>query len=165
MKAVRLYPRWHNYKLSDPQCLDLVRTAAAQRMAISIPVRVEDRRQQSWLVDVPDVNHEEIATLVKSVPDARFLLHNGNGFIRSSLGTRDSGLPSNYVIDISLLTVELANEAGRLLANLGDDRVVFGTGMPFHYPDPALAKLELLDVSESVKQKIRGSTAASLLGI
>ena len=93
------------------------------------------------------------------------MLHNGSGFLRSSLGTRDSGLPSNYVIDISLLTVELANEAGRLLANLGDDRVVFGTGMPFHYPDPALAKMELLDVSESVKQKIRRQTAAGLLGI
>ena len=165
MKAVRLYPRWHNYKLSDPQCLDLVRTAAAQRMVISIPIRVEDRRQQSWLVDIPDVNHEEIAGLVKAVPDARFMLHNGSGFLRSSLGTRDSGLPSNYVIDISLLTVELANEAGRLLANLGDDRVVFGTGMPFHYPDPARAKMELLDVSESVKQKIRRQTAAALLGI
>ena len=73
--------------------------------------------------------------------------------------------PNSYYTRRSLLTVELANEAGRLLANLGDDRVVFGTGMPFHYPDPALAKLELLDVSESVKQKIRRQTAAGLLGI
>jgi predicted TIM-barrel fold metal-dependent hydrolase len=165
MKAVRLYPRWHNYKLSDPQCLELVHAAAANRMVISIPIRVEDRRQQSWLVDIPDVNHEEIATLVKHVPDARFMLHNGSGFLRSSLGLRDSRLPPNYVIDISLLTVELANEAGRLLSTLGDDRVVFGTGMPFHYPDAALAKMDLLDVSEAVKQKIRHTTAAALLNI
>jgi len=134
-------------------------------MAVSIPIRVEDRRQQSWLVDIPDVNHEEIAGLVKSVPDGRFLLHNGSGFIRSSLGKRDSGLPPNYVIDISLLTVELANETAQLLTSLGEDRVVFGTGMPFHYPDPALTKMELLQVSGPVREKIRRGTAAALLGI
>jgi uncharacterized protein len=165
MKAVRLYPRWHNYKLSDAECLELVHAATERHMVVSIPIRVEDRRQQSWLVDIPDVLHEEIAALVKAVPGGRFMIHNGSGFVNSSLGRRDTTLPRNYVIDLTLLAVELANEVGQLLANLGQDRVVFGTGMPFHYPDPALVKLELLDVPESVKVKIRHETAAALFGV
>ena len=37
-------------------------------MVVSIPIRVEDNRQRSWLVDVPDVPLAEIAALVKAVP-------------------------------------------------------------------------------------------------
>ena len=164
-KGLRLYPRWHNYRLTDPRTLELVRAAAARSMAISIPLRVEDRRQQSWLVDIPNVEHEEIAALVKAVPEARFILVNGSGYTGSALGRRGSGLPANYVIDIALLSAELSNEIGHLIANLGEDRVVFGTGMPFHYPDPALAKLEILDAADSVKEKIRSGNAARLLGL
>jgi predicted TIM-barrel fold metal-dependent hydrolase len=165
MKGLRLYPRWHNYRLTDASCLEMVEAATARGMVISIPVRVEDRRQQSWLVDVPDVDLEEIASLVEKAPKSTFILVNGAGFLGSRLGRAASGLPSNFVIDISRLGVELGNEAGKLLAALGEDRLVFGTGIPFHYPDPALIKLALLEAGDEVKEKIRRRTAARLLGL
>jgi uncharacterized protein len=165
MCGVRLYPRWHNYRLTGPECRELVQAAADRSMVISIPLRVEDRRQGSWLVDVPDVDREEIASLIKGSPHARFILVNGSGYDSSSLGRKASGLPSNYVIDIALLTAELANETSGLIENLGEDRVVFGTGIPFHYPGPALTKMQVLHVDERVKEMIRWRNAASLLGI
>ena len=58
----------------------------------------------------------------------------------------------------------MANEFGQLLSQLGPDRLVFGTGMPFHYPDPALLKVEVLDASEEVKEQIRSRNALALLG-
>ncbi|MCC6367671.1 MAG: amidohydrolase family protein [Bryobacterales bacterium] len=163
MRALRLYPRWHNYKLTDATCLELVHKAAERGLAVTIPMRVEDRRQQSWLVDIPDVNRDEAADLIKAVPQASFILMNGSGFASSILGRKNNGLPANYAIDISLLTAELNNEIGQLLSNLGEDRVVFGTGMPFHYADPALTKLEILDASEAVKEKIRRGNARRIL--
>lgn len=69
----------------------------------------------------------------------------------------------NY--DISLLRVELDNEVGQLIENLGPERVVFGTGMPFHYPDPAILKVEILEASEAVKERIRRGNTASLLAL
>jgi predicted TIM-barrel fold metal-dependent hydrolase len=165
MKGLRLYPRWHHYRLTEPACLELVRAAAAAGLVLSIPIRVEDRRQQSWLVDIPDVDHAEIAALVRAAPEARFLLLNGSGFVNSALGRKDSGLPPNYSIEISLLTALVSDELGRLLEALGEDRLLFGTGMPFHYPDPALIKLEMLEAPESVKEKIRRGNAARLLGL
>ena len=60
MKGLRLYPKWHNYALSDRCCLDLIHRATERRMVVSIPIRVEDYRQRSWLVDVPDVPLAEI---------------------------------------------------------------------------------------------------------
>jgi predicted TIM-barrel fold metal-dependent hydrolase len=163
MKGVRLYPNWHQYRLTDSICREFVQAAAARKMAISIPMRVEDRRQGHWLADVPDVSHADSADLVKAVPEAQFIFNNGTGYAGSALGRKDNGLPNNYVIDISLINDLVANELGALLRNLGDDRIVFGTGMPFHYPDPALLKLEVLDASAATKQKIAEGNARRLL--
>jgi len=163
MTGLRLYPKWHNYSLSDPCCGELIAAATERNMVISIPLRVEDNRQRSWLLNVPDVPQAEIVALVKAHPQARFLLLNGAGYVSSALGRKDNGLPPNYAIEISRLTAVLANELGQLLTNLGPDRLVFGTGMPFNYPDPALVKLEVLDTPEPDKERIRHQNAATWL--
>jgi uncharacterized protein len=165
MKGLRLYPGWHNYALRDHACLELVHAAAERGLPISIPIRVEDRRQRSWLADIPDVSHEEIAALVQAVPQARFILVNGSGYTGSALGRAGNTLPKNYWIEISLLTAEIGNELARLLSVLGEDRLLFGTGMPFQYADPAILKLDILDAPAPVKEKIRSANAARLLGI
>jgi predicted TIM-barrel fold metal-dependent hydrolase len=165
MSGIQLYPKWHNYRLSDRSCLDLVQAATERGMVVSIPGRVEDVRQRSWLIDVPEVPLPEIVALVKACPQARFLLVNGLGYVNSPLGRKDSGLPANYVIELSRLSALLANEIGQLLTQLGADRLVFGTGMPFNYPESALLKLEVLEASKEDKEKIRWRNAAKLLGL
>lgn len=163
MTGLRLYPKWHNYSLSSPECQELINAATQRGMAISIPMRVEDSRERSWLLNIPDVPLAEIVELVKAHPKARFLLLNGLGYTGSPLGRKNNGLPSNYAIELSRLSAVLANEIGQLITNLGADRLMFGTGMPFNYPDPALVKLEVLDASEPDKEKIRSQNAASWL--
>jgi len=165
MKGLRLYPKWHNYALADACCRELIDAATKRTMPISIPLRVEDYRQRSWLADIPDVPVSEIVELVKSYPKASFLVLNGAGFSGSPLGRKDSGLPDNYVIEISRLRAVMESDIGGLVAKLGPDRVVFGTGMPFNYPDPSLVKVEVLDATEEVKEKIRWKNTARILGI
>ncbi|MBL8241610.1 MAG: amidohydrolase family protein [Bryobacterales bacterium] len=164
MTGLRLYPNWHNYKLSSAVCLELVNAAAERRMVVSIPFRVEDRRQQSWLVDIPDVAARDAAALARAVPSARFIFGNGSGFAASELG-RASGNPPNYWIEISLLTALLTNEIGQLMQSLGAGRILFGSGMPFHYPEGATAKLEVLDASAAAKERIARANAKELLGL
>lgn len=163
MTGLRLYPKWHNYQLSSPCCGELMDAATERGMVISIPIRVEDNRQRSWLLSVPDIPLEEIVELVKKHPKARFILLNGIGYTRSPLGRKDNDLPSNYAIGLSRLSAVLANELGQLITNLGAKRVMFGTGMPFKYPDPALVKLDVLDASEAEKEKIRSQNAMTWL--
>lgn len=165
MVGLRLYPKWHNYQLSSPCCRDLVHAATERGMVISIPIRVEDNRQRSWLLNVPDVALEEIVELVKANPKARFILLNGIGYIGCLLGRKNNSLQSNYAIGLSRLSATLANELGQLITNLGAGRVMFGTGMPFNYPDPALVKLEVLDISEADKEKIRSQNAITWLSL
>jgi predicted TIM-barrel fold metal-dependent hydrolase len=163
MRGLRLYPAWHSYKLSDSRCLELVRAATARGLIVSIPIRVEDFRERSWLVDIPDVPLDDVAALVRACPEARFVLLNGSGFVRSPLGRADKGLPANYRIEISRLTALLDNEIGALVKSLGPDRLVFGTGMPFNYPDPALLKVEVLTASPERKEKILWRNAGEWL--
>jgi len=163
MAGLRLYPKWHNYQLSSACCRELVNAATERGMAISIPIRAEDNRQRSWLLNVPDVPLDEIIELVKAHPKARFILLNGIGYTGCPLGRTDNGLPSNYAIELSRLSAVLANELGQLITNLGAERVMLGTGMPFNYPDPALVKLEVLGASEADKKKIRSQNAMTWL--
>jgi len=163
MRGLRLYPQWHNYRLSDRCCHDLVNAAAKRKMLVSIPIRAEDNRQRHWLVDIPDLPLEDIVAVVKACPRAKFVLLSGTGFTGSPLGRKDNGLPSNYYIGISRMSAVLANEAGQLIANLGAQHVVFGTGMPFHYPDPALTKFKVLEATDKDKEKIGWQNAAKLL--
>ncbi|MHC4241385.1 MAG: amidohydrolase family protein [Planctomycetota bacterium] len=163
MAGLRLYPRWHSYQLSSACCRELVNAATERGMVISIPIRVEDNRQRSWLLNVPDVPLEEIVELVKAHPKARFILLNGIGYTRCPLGHKNNDLPSNYAIELSRLSAVLANELGQLITNLGAERVMFGTGIPFKYPDPALVKLEVLDANEADKEKVRSKNAMTWL--
>jgi hypothetical protein len=134
-------------------------------MVVTVPVRVEDPRQRTWLVNIPEVPLGEIEALIRACPKSRFVILNGAGFASTPLGRKDSGLPANYWIEICRLTAVMTNELGRLVSNLGADRIVLGTGMPFHYADPALLKVEVLDASAEDKQRIRRGTAAALLGL
>ena len=163
MKGLRLYPKWHNYQFSSPCCRELIDSVTERGIVISIPIRVEDNRQRSWLVNTPDIPLEEIVELVKAYPKARFILLNGIGYTGCLLGRKDNGLPSNYAIELSRLSAVLANELGQLITNLGAKRVMFGIGMPFNYADPALVKLEVLDASEPDKEKIRLQNAMNWL--
>lgn len=163
MKGLRLYPHWHNYNMTGQACLELVHAATERGMAISIPFRVEDRRQQSWLVDIPDVTALEAEALVRAVPKASFLFGNGSGFASSALGRKNNGLPANYAIEISLLSAVVSNEIGALIAAIGDDRILLGSGMPFHYPQASLLKVDVLDASAATKAKIREGNARRLL--
>lgn len=163
MKGLRLYPKWHNYELASPCCRQLIDAATERNMVISIPIRVEDNRQRSWLLNIPDVPLEEIVELVKAHPKARFVLLNGIGYTRCPLGRKDNGLPSNYALGLSRLSATLTNELGQLVTNLGAERVMFGTGMPFNYPDPAIVKMEVLDATEADKKKIRSQNATTWL--
>jgi len=165
MKGVRLYPRWHNYKLSDPRCRALVNAAAERNMVISIPVRVEDRRQQGWLIDIPDVDLNEIAGLVRACPKARFNVANASGVAGSALVRGRDDVPTNFAVDISRTSSEFENELGRLLKTLGEDRVLLGTAMPFQYAGIAFAKLDMLGASDALRQKICSQNPARWLGL
>ena len=83
MRGLRLYPKLARLRASPiASCLDLVDAATEPGWIVSIPIRVEDARQRSWLVDVPDVPLGGRRRAGDALPRARFLLLNGIGLSR-----------------------------------------------------------------------------------
>jgi len=164
-RGVRLYPTYHRYTLQDTCCHELVQAATSLGMLISIPQRVEDNRERHWLVDAPDVDLADVARLVAVHPEARFLVTNALGVTGSDLVMRRDDLPANYWVDICRPEVVYGKEALRLIEALGVDRIVFGSSIPFSYPEPATARLEVLQRLWYDVEKIAGGNAKALLGM
>jgi predicted TIM-barrel fold metal-dependent hydrolase len=160
-RGLRLYPAYHNYRLSDARCSELIR--AAEDVLISIPVRQVDYRQRHWLVDAPDVSLADIASLVATHPEARFIILEGAGYLGSDLVKRATELPANYWLEISRPDAVYSDEIGGLLSTLGPKRLVFGSGIPFKYPEPATLRLEVMRASEEEKDLIRSGNISALL--
>ena len=163
-KGLRLYPNYHEYALSDPCCGELIEAATKLGLIVTIPVRQIDQRQRHWLLEIPDVALSDLEALVARHPDAQFVFVNGLGFTGSRLGQVDNDLPDNYALGISRMRATMGDEVGALVRNLGADRVLLGTGMPFKYPEAALLKVEVLDASEDTKRAILGANAQRMLG-
>jgi hypothetical protein len=163
-KGLRLYPAYHRYQLSDACCHELVEAAASLDLLISVPQRVEDYRQRHWLIDAPDVNLNELAALIGAHPEAKFLVTNALGVHGSDLVLRKDDLPANYWVDICRPDVVYGKEALKLIEALGVDRIVFGSGIPFNYPEPATLRMEVLPLSEDDKAKIGSGSIEGLLG-
>jgi hypothetical protein len=164
-RGLRIYPSWHAYKLTDGAAHDLAVAAAELNMVVSIPQRVEDYRQRHWLLDTPDVNLNEMATLVTAHPDTKFLVTNAAGIAGTDLVTKKADLPDNYWVDMCRPDVVYTKELERLVEALGVDRIVFGSCIPFCYPEPAIIRMEVLrDLGYDVEQ-IGAGNISNLLGL
>jgi predicted TIM-barrel fold metal-dependent hydrolase len=162
IRGLRLYPKYHRYALADPNGKALIDEAAARGLVISVPLRVEDYRQRSWLLDIPDMPASEVAEAARAHPEAKFLPVNGLGYLGTAFG-KPGEVRGDYGLEISRLSAVVQEELQKLIAAVGAEHLVFGSGMPFTVPEVPLLKLEVLDAAEEVREAIRWRNAARLV--
>src|SRR5690606_19235182 len=138
MKGIRLYPVYHEYDITDEPCLALVRAARDRGMPVSIPLRMIDMRQRSWLDVGTELDLNHVASLVKEVPDAKYIVLD----TRQALGrdTTEESLNLLQQADILFDTVRgcgvpITGYSGvslhYLLQHFGPEKIAFGTDTPF----------------------------------
>ena len=163
MRGLRLFPSHHRYELTLPECLELVRDAAARGLHVAIPLRLEDRRQQHWMDATDDVKLTDVAALSRACPDANVVVLEAAG-VEGSVFVTDPALAGVRVsFEFSRMATVLQRTIPRLLERLGAARLLFGTGMPLKIPGPAVLKLELLDAPEDVKSQLAHGNMERLL--
>ncbi len=52
MKGLRVYPQYHDYDITDPSFIELVKLARDRGLPVAIDIRMVDSRQRSWM-DIP----------------------------------------------------------------------------------------------------------------
>jgi uncharacterized protein len=163
-KGLRLYPPYHDYGLDEDCCHEMVDAAAELGMVIEIPITVHDLRQSHWLVEVSPVAANDIAALVADHPAAKFVILQGNGFTGSELVTQLEQLPANYWFEMSLQDSYYRKELQQMKESVGAERLVFGTGICFRYPEPAFVRMEGLQATAGEKEMIFSGNMLGLLG-
>jgi hypothetical protein len=165
MKGIRLYPLYHDYELTDPSCIELVRNARDQGLIIAFTIRMVDSRPRSWM----DVNKEwslkDIIPVIREVPDAKYLVLNiSNG---TQLNDEDTKCfkDSDVVFDTSGKNIV---DLGKLLNKYGKDMFAFGSHSPLFDYLTGLLRIESLrpdEADENTKELLRSGNAKRILGL
>ncbi len=165
MKGIRLYPKYHDYDITNPACIELVKMSRDKGLPVVFDLRMVDRRTSSWI----DINKEwslkDIAPIVRAVPDAKYLIVNvANG---TALSEEDTGLFKKASL--------LMDSSGRnmvdwsdLFQRFGTDHFCFGTQSPILDYFSGLLRIESLrenEADEKTKDLLRSGNIKRMLGI
>jgi len=158
-KGIRLYPQYHNYMLTDDECLRFISKVSEMNLVVSIPVRLRDKRGRHWMDAARDIDFAEVEQLASKSPDSKIVLLESRGAENSTLVKY-----GNIYFETSRISTTLG-EMKKLFQLVGASRLVFGSGAPLKYISPATLRVQLLDVREEMKEKIFWRNAFSLLGL
>ena len=165
MKGLRLYPLYHRYNLLDPESRELLQEAAKRKLPVEIPVMLVDPRQHHWMDVDTQLSLNDILEAADKNPENTFIILNSKTADPVLERCKSGKPPKNIFIEMSRLTAVLNKSIQAVISCLGVEKVVFGTGIPFHYAKPALIKMEILDISEEEKEKIYWKNISKLINL
>ena len=140
MSAYRIHPTYHGYELTAPAVLDLADILAGANRPLFIALCVDEERFQHPAIRVPEVSVSEIGAFVSRVPDTTIVL---NGVKTSQV---QELFWTSDVLDLVYLDIDALDQDFRGLRTVvekyGVERLVYGSQMPFLYPEAALMVAE-----------------------
>lgn len=172
IKGLRIYPQYHDYKLTDATCIELVKMARDEDLVVGLTVRMVDSRQKSWM-DLDQVAGTakseqglvDLLSVIKEVPDTKyFILNLANGY---QLKNEDFELLMKSKVLLDTSGRSLTNMA-QAIAFYGADKFAFGTHAPVLDYLTGMLRIESLrdgEASESTKELLRWRNAQKMLNL
>ncbi|MCE5346536.1 MAG: hypothetical protein LLG13_09665 [Bacteroidales bacterium] len=165
IKGIRLYPLYHDYELTDPSCIELVKNARDLGLIVAFTIRMVDSRPRSWMDLSKEWSLKDVIPIIKEVPDAKYMILN------ISTGTQldDENIKifkdANVVFDTSGKNI---SNLADLLKKYGKNKFAFGTHSPILDYLTGLLRIESLRAEEADKatmELLRSGNAKRILGI
>ena len=173
MKGIRLYPLYHDYEITDTRCFELIKEARDRNMPVAFSLRMVDLRQRSWMDVERELGLNDIANVIKEVPDASYMVLDTRIREGADATTEESTRilrKANLVFDTvraSGVPVIGPNGAGLqdLIDTFGREKLAFGTETPFcDYVTPFL-RVEVYPGDMATKELIWHGNARRILGM
>jgi uncharacterized protein len=165
MKGVRLYPLYHDYDLTDPACIELVKAARDKNLVVALTCRMVDSRARSWMDIQTEWSLKDVMPIIMAVPDAKYMILN----VANSLDLTEDEFAlfskSNVLIDTSGRAL---SNPGETIKKFGKDKFAFGTHTPILDYSTGRLRIESLreaEADEATKDLIRSGNARKMLGI
>ena len=162
--AIRAAPGQYGLAPTGPAMVQLVQRCAAAGIPIVLAVRLEDGRQRQPEDTAPELPAAAVRTLIRLDRRARLLVtHAERSFIEEVHFGSTPDEASRIWWDISWVWGPPEDHLQQLLATMGSDRFVFGTGQPLRIPETAVARLDLLELELEARQAIESGNVRSLM--
>lgn len=172
MRGVRVFPRYHDYEITDPALIKLVKMSKDMGLPVFFVNRMVDSRQRSWMdldyvpyTPKPEWTLKNFMPIIKAVPDAKYVISNVcNGF---ALTTADDELFKKASVLMDTSGRSLVN-LGQLIEIYGADRFAFGTHSPVLDYLTGLLRIESLqknEADEDTKEQLRWGNAKKFFDI
>jgi hypothetical protein len=165
MKGIRLYPMYHDYELTDPACIELVKTARAKNLVVAMHMRMVDSRPRSWMDLSTEWSLKDIMPIIRTVPDAKYMILNVAN--STELDDNDLGLIKNAEVVMDTSGRE-TSKLSELMKRFGNNKFAFGTHSPILDYTTGQLRIEALRESEAdevTKELLRSGNAKRILGL
>lgn len=157
-RAVRLYPGLaQGYHLGSKFADEIVATAGEIGILVIVPTR------PMMHFRFPPLSIEQVAELASRHPRTNILLSGPNYSTEFTSAVEALQRCDNMTIEISCL--QGFGGITQMIDTIGADRVLFGTGLPLHYPACGIAKLDHSGLDETQLRAVASENAQRLLGI
>ncbi len=148
VRAVRLLPRYHNYRLGARAVGELATELVRRKLRLIVQVRLIDERHEYHAMTIKPVPAAEVAALGWRHPQLRVL---ASGLLRSEIL---AVLPKNPRLLADLSFAEWHDTIPHLLAQVSARQLVFASHTPFLVTAAARAKLETSVVAAANLKRI-----------
>lgn len=172
MKGVRIYPKYHDFDIVDPACIELVKRVRDHGLPVAFNIRMVDSRQRSWM----DIDYvvgtakrewtlKNILPIIKEVPDAKYMILNyANSAV---LNAEEMKLIENADLLFDTSGRSITNMA-ESLNTFGQEKFAFGTHSPFLDYLTGQLRIESLrenEAGENTKELLRSGNAKKMLAM
>lgn len=153
VRAVKLLPNYHHYRLTDRRVTEFMTALAPTRLKLVINIRLQDERTSYFALRIKGVPTAELATFLARHPDQHPLL---TGLQLPALKTL-AAQRTNFSADLSFC--EWHDTVANVLTALPAARLLFGSGAPLLCPRAQADKLRLARIPTRVKTQISTTNA------
>ena len=153
LKAVKLYPNFHNYTLASRSCAELVEYLRAHNIRLVLNIRMVDERHQYFGLKIKGVPLKQIAVFANRFPDFHFLCA---GLYLPEIRELAAQC-GNFLTEMSF--ADWHDLINKLLEHLPAERLVFGSHTPLMTTEANTYKLEAAPISKELKQQIGSENA------
>ena len=153
LRALKLYPNYHNYRLDSHRFDAFFAEVQKRRLKLLISVRIEDDRHRYFALRIKDVPTKQLAAFLKRSPRLHpLLLGAGLPNVRELAKTVE-----NFSTDTSF--IEWIESLATLVKEFPARRILFGSHTPFFVTDASAAKLTTAKLSATQRAAIGHGSA------
>ncbi|MGP0066275.1 MAG: amidohydrolase family protein [Isosphaeraceae bacterium] len=157
MTGIRLHPNYHGYHLDHPLFAELLNEAARRKLIVQIAIKMQDERTlHPLLKGLPTTDPTPLMGLPAGPSRPPIVLLNALGNLRG--GPLKKLLTTDGIwVDIAML--EGAAGLERLIAEVGPERLLFGSHSPLFYARASHLKLKESALTPEQAEAIRQGNA------